>query len=422
MTPPMETKKSGSKKAESGRTGSGLSTPIGLVILAALILLAAFLNLPAMEVFMATVFILCLLAFLWGRLALRHIEVKTDGTDCFAFPGENTSLRAELVNRKILPLVWLDVDFVTQPDQCVEPVDPDPSEKISDIGARFTWVMPYQRLRWKQEAHAVRRGIYTVDSVRLSSGDGFGLSSLRSSVDLSSPFRYIVFPSVIPIDETIILSNMREMEKNSQGFYTDRTLIQNVRPYTTGDPVRSINWRILARSDELTINVHEKLDMCRVCLVLDPESFTHMERKNLDTGVTDVVVVDTDRLEEMISALASLIIRLSEQEVICSLVLPGSSQEKGKVIIPEDKETQVPFLLTVLSEINYSGESTQFPWDLMDASRHLLGQMYLFSDSSASAVRDELSGFGDYGTIRIVGSGPSSLPDRMYRKEDIGIR
>ncbi|MCC8047653.1 MAG: DUF58 domain-containing protein [Oscillospiraceae bacterium] len=406
----------------TGRAGSGLASPIGLVILAALILAAAYMEIPVMEVFLTAIFLLCLIAYLWARFALRGIEIKTEGGDCAAFPGETPEVRAELLNRKLLPLVWLDVDFVTERGQCVDAEDPDPDDEAPTVGSGFAWIMPHQRLRWPQRARAVRRGVCEVADVRLTSGDGFGLSSLRCRAPLAAPLRYVVYPAVIPVDETVIMNNMSEMEKSSQGFYTDMTLVKSTRPYAAGDSARDINWRLLARTDEVQVNVREKLNMCRVCFAPDIASCTHIERKSTDEGVADVVIVERDKLERMLSAIASLIIKLHEREVLCALALPSVGSARGRVVVPDERETQTPLLLTALAEVKYSGEQMDFPWDDMDAARRSLGQMFLLTASADSAARDALRGFDDFSAIRIIGEGPPELPERMYRKEELGIK
>ncbi|MCD8254231.1 MAG: hypothetical protein LUC36_01625 [Oscillospiraceae bacterium] len=72
--------------------------------------------------------------------------------------------------------------------------------------------------------------------------------------------------------------------------------------------------------------------------------------------------------------------------------------------------------------MKYSGEQTDFPWDDMDAARRSLGQMFLLTASADSAARDALRGFDDFSAIRIIGEGPPELPERMYRKEELGIK
>src|SRR5687768_7075412 len=49
-------------------------------------------------------------AWLWARYALSHVAyTRTLDTDRI-FPGEQVSMRVSIVNRKLLPLAWLDIE------------------------------------------------------------------------------------------------------------------------------------------------------------------------------------------------------------------------------------------------------------------------------------------------------------------------
>ena len=67
--------------------GSNLVTIPGLFILAAGSLITAYFGYSALEALFIAAFILCLIAFLWAKFALKGIKVSISEEDCCAFSG-----------------------------------------------------------------------------------------------------------------------------------------------------------------------------------------------------------------------------------------------------------------------------------------------------------------------------------------------
>ena len=362
--------------------GSNLATRIGLAVLLVLVLVCAYFGLTVLGVFLGGLLLLCLAAFLWARFSLHRIEVKFAGEDACAFPGETLSVAAELKNRKFLPLLWLDLSFPTAGSRVVAP----PDEADTELTETFTWLMPHQTLRWRQRAQALRRGVCPVDTLQLRSGDGFGLAEQMRAIRPNGAFRFVVYPKILPVEIGPVLRNMRELEKAKNGFTVDRTLLNSTRPYRDGDSFKDINWRLLARTDEVQVNVHETLAVRRVCFVPDLESYTYPEIVERD-GVRETVRrLREEEFERMLSVIASLIVDLTERDVLCSLVIPSVGSRAARLIVPETTAEQVMQQLTALAEIDYCAEATQFPLEEMQEEHHQLGQIYIFSHDEANAV------------------------------------
>ena len=361
--------------------GSNLATRIGLAVLLALVLVCAYFGLSTLGVFLGGLLLLCLAAFLWARFSLRAIDVRFEGEDACAFPGETFSVAAELKNRKFLPLLWLDLAFPTAGNHAVAPLD-ETDEAVTET---FTWLMPHQTLRWRQEAAAVQRGVCPVDVLHLRSGDGFGLAEQTADTRPVGAFRFVVYPRLIPVEIAPVLRNMRELEKARNGFTVDKTLLNSTRPYRDGDSFRDINWRLLARTDEVQVNVHETLAVRRVCFVPDAESYTYPVVVEHDGVKKTVPKLREEAMERTLSVIASLIVQLAERDVLCSLVLPAVGGRAARIIVPETAEEQVMQLLTVLAEFDYACEPTTLPLEELQEEHHHLGQIYLFSHNAATA-------------------------------------
>lgn len=395
--------------------GSNFVSWFGLAFLAALILVAAYFDMAKLEGFLIIVFILCLVAFLWGRFSLRKIELESAEEDCCGFPGQLLEVDSSLHNRKMLPLIWLDLSIPIGKKTCISPCaengeeeDSSPEKnKARELRSTFLWVMPHQKLLWKQRALAVHRGVCRVEEVKLHSGDGFGLCTQTKKISLPCPIRFVVYPKVEPVDVSLILNNMSEMESAKNGFYTDRTLLENTRDYREGDSFKNINWRLLARKDEVQVNEYEKLTMRRVCFMPDMFSFTHIEEILEENERREERVTESEELENMFSLLASIIVKLHERGVLCSLVIPAIGDREEKLIIPENTQTQVMELLGALAEIEYDAEPTRVPVDAVMIERHKLGQIYVLSKNlKRSILSEDLMAAEEFSAISILSESP----------------
>ena len=395
--------------------GSNYTTRVGLILLLILVLVCAYFGLVTLGVFLGGLLLLSAAAFLWARFSLRRIRVKFSGEDACAFPGETISVAAELKNAKFLPLLWLDLSFPTGDGRVVASLD----ETDGEVTETFTWLMPHQTLHWRQQAAAVSRGVCPVETLRAHSGDGFGLAEQIAEIRPEGGFRFVVYPKIVPVEIAPVLCNMRELEKARNGFTVDKTLLNSTRPYRDGDSFKDINWRLLARTDEVQVNVHETLAVRRVCFVPDLESYTYTTFEEKDGIREQVTHLRGEEMERMLSVIASLIVNLAERDVLCSLVVPSIDAVPARLIVPETAEEQVMQLLTVLAEIDYQGASTVLPLDEMEAEHHRLGQIYLFSyNAGCAAGAGAPEPLEELGVIRVLAErGEGTENDEHILKE-----
>lgn len=406
--------------------GSNFVTPAGLILLAVLTLVSAYLRIRGLEALLIALLLLCLAAFFWAKFALERIEVEIEDEDCRGFPGELMEAEARLCNRKFLPVIWLEARFPSSGAACVAPPEDEVEEleegETPEIKERFLWVMPQQSIRWKQRVLAVRRGVCRLDCMELVSGDGFGLADKRKKAPLPTGFRFIVYPEIRPVDVSPILSSMSEMEKYRRGIYTDNTLINNIRDYRDGDSFRDINWRLLARQGKVQVNVHEKLAMRRICLVPDLESFMYLKEEDTNGERRMTPAVHEEDMERMFSLIASIIVGVHERGVLCSLMIPAIGDIPARLIAPEHQETQVMELLTALAETEYCGEKTALSADEILGAPYRLGQLFLFS-RTLPAGGDGLAGcLEDMSLMRVVqndGGGKASVLRQVIKETEL---
>lgn len=398
---------------------SNFTTPVGLGLLLVMLLAAAYFRAAVLEIFLAGLLLLCIAAFAWARFSLRKLNLRIRGGDICGFPGEVLEAEAELKNQKLLPLIWLEFRLPRTKGCCIAPEWGDPADdplsaerETEPVTVRFAWILPHQTLHWRQRVRAARRGVYRLDRGEAVSGDGFGLTSRKCTAALGGGARFVVYPRIRPVEVQHLMRTLRELEPAKNGFYADRTLLNTVRDWRDGDSVRDINWRLLARTDNLQVNVHETLDARRLCLLPDLFSFSRMEEIRGDGVIRFERRTDEPSLERMLSLLASLITALTERDVLCTLVVPAYGGSPVRVLIPESRDGQVAVLLTALAEIDYHGEETSLPFDELVAQHHLLGQIFLASrDFSSSMWHDAPELTEELGAMRILQEMTGDCPE-----------
>ena len=353
---------------------SNFVRPAGIAALGVFALIAAYLGIDLLFAVLTAVFLVCLIAWLWTRVSLDKLEISLDEAEIRCFPGSGAQAAVCVRNGKVLPVVWLGVSLDTEEGSCVERGEE----------AVFSWIMPWQKLRWHEDLKALRRGVCSVNSAQCSSGDGFGLSEISKTVVFPHPLSVVVFPEIFSVSVSLLISRLTEFELSKKGVYTDPTLLASVREYREGDSARDISWRLLAKQGDVYINVREKMDSRRMCLILDLKSFGE------NAG---------DR-EHAISLAASIAAELSEKGVFCSLVTASG------IVIPDDIHSQPERLLTALAELD-AENMEDIPCGRMLSEAHRLGQFFCIAKSSEASTINE-QGLSGAPLWYIVSEGPQA--------------
>jgi len=213
------------------------------------------------------------LAKLWSRLSLVGVGCQRFFNERRAFPGEEIELRVRLTNRKLLPLPWVQVDNEI-PEQLLPADAPSlPESKpgfrlLSHAGA-LLW---YTGINWRSHLHCRKRGYYTLEPIKVLSGDIFGLYPRSATERLSD--QIIVYPKLYTISQLGLPSRYPLGEtKAEQRIFEDQTRTIGVRDYSPHDSLKYIHWKASARHQQLQVKVFEPTTTLKVALFLAADSF-----------------------------------------------------------------------------------------------------------------------------------------------------
>lgn len=180
---------------------------------------------------------------LWNNMALRSIGfVRTLTPRVFA--GEEITVKLEVFNRSILPVVWLRLEEAL------------PIELSKGAFKRIITLPSLGRAAFEYKLNTHKRGCYRVGPLRVVGGDLFGLSATRTHSGGEQIL--VVYPRVYNLPGLSLPSRspMGSL-RTTQLIFEDPTRVRNKRDYVSGDSLRRIDWKASAASGRLQVKQFE---------------------------------------------------------------------------------------------------------------------------------------------------------------------
>jgi len=284
----------------SSRSVGYLLSKFGLLAVLAGLLLAAWNGQVVIVILLGLALSVAGLAKLWSHLSLAGVHCQRQLSERRVFPGEYIELKLRAVNRKLLPLPWIQLDDEIPvgliPDFSLTPGDRSGYGFLSKSAA-LLW---YTGVSWRHRLVCNKRGYYTLGPARITSGDIFGFyprSITEPSID-----HIIVYPRIFPIAQLGIPSLYPLGEaKAEQRIFEDPTRVIGVRDYTPHDSLRHIHWKATARHQTLQVKVFEPTTTLKVALFLAVDSFRHdgdNEEEEFELGISTAASIANCIIEQ----------------------------------------------------------------------------------------------------------------------------
>lgn len=318
-------------KVISGKGSSFLVSTPALVTLGAGMLLALRLNASLMAGLCFFFLLLGILCRYWSTRAMQNVSIHMECSKTRLFPGQETTIRYEVENGKLLPLVWLELSQNGPEKECLVPDDAfeayhppyqeNPNESAPFLRQSFSFIGSYQSLRVDSTWRARRRGLYLIDQLVARSGDGFGLSQGNQPLPARELPTIAVYPRQVDVDLSLFLQPQWDCAAGSRGWMEDNTILKGNREYQPGDNWKHINWRMTAREQGLPINLYETIQPRGMRFILDGESFCGKHE---------------EELEHTLEILASVLTGLNAAGISCSLSLSRSKRFPAMTLFSEE--------------------------------------------------------------------------------------
>ena len=311
-----------------------------------------------------TIFLLVLLIVsgLWSLFSMIGVEVNRNSRTPRKQVGEIFSENFEIVNRSIIPKVWLKVT--------------DQAELSGRSGSRvLTWVQGRYSRNYIAYSLLDKRGWFQLGPTQINTGDLFGLFLLRKSFEPRK--RLLVYPYMVELQSFPapygVLPGGRALRQKTLDV---TPYAAGVREYVPGDPLKRIHWPTSARKQKLIVKEFEKDPLAEVWIFLDARADVHFHGKEeVLPGLEEfwwlkqklIFRLPPDTEEYAISIAASIARYYIHQKRQVGLVSAG---QRYSIIPAEQGERQLGKILETLAVLRAEGQLSL--WGLINSQwKHL---------------------------------------------------
>jgi len=244
--------------------GVGLLTLLGI-----LLAFAALTGQTALFLFALALLGAAGLSRLWWRYCLARVEYRRRFSAHRLRFGDELTLEVEVVNRKVLPLSWLEVE-----DEIPRALPPARGRVFAslsparDVLASLSAYRPFERVRRRYSFPGRARGEHVFGPVRLRSGDLFGFVTREETLELTESV--VVYPRLLALSELGIPAREFSGDLRARSWlFEDPSRMAGAREYRPGDSLRRIHWPATARAGSLQSRVFEATTDRRIELALN---------------------------------------------------------------------------------------------------------------------------------------------------------
>jgi uncharacterized protein (DUF58 family) len=197
------------------------------------------------------------LSRIWERYCLDGLEFRRHLSHRRTAFGDVVEIELEIVNRKLLPLAWLEIE--DEIPRALQPLrgrllhshKPGRALLVSLLALR-----PYERVRRRYQFPCRSRGEHQFGPVRLQTGDLFGL--VRRELVLDQFDTLVVCPRVVPLGQAGLPAHRPLGDLRARNWlFEDPSRLAGTRDYRPEDGQRRIHWAASAHAQRLQTKVFE---------------------------------------------------------------------------------------------------------------------------------------------------------------------
>lgn len=170
----------------------------------------------------------------------------------------------------------------------LEIAEPPTSDLTSGVRCLLPPLRPGQRGRTDYPLHAERRGKFLLGPPNVRIADPFGLWEETRTLPIRT--EVLVVPHVVPLAGMPVSTGSRSAAADrAVAGATGGDPDVGVRPYRSGDDIRTIHWRASARYDDLMVRLDEPVSHGEATVMLDHRAGAHRGAgvgSSLETAVT----------------------------------------------------------------------------------------------------------------------------------------
>ena len=253
----------------------------------------------------ALLILLVFLAFLFvqnalvSHFGLRRFQYTRTFSRRTATEGDTVTLTEVIRNKKPLFLPWLRIESNISPYLLFD-TDEEHDVRFDRFHKSVFTLPAFSQVTRKNRVKLSHRGHYVLNNVSVTTGDLLGMMII--SEEYSAPAEIFVYPKLLPDNDFPLPSTRYQGDVSVKRFIIDDPfLVNGIRAYREGDPVRDIHWAATARVGALQVKTHD--------FTADPKLLVLINVQRSERQWTELMDYEQDVIEQGISLAASLCLR-----------------------------------------------------------------------------------------------------------------
>lgn len=237
-------------------------------------------------------------SYIWSRLAISGLSARRRAEPSTVQVGGVVHDMLEIRSTSRVPKLWIEVR-----DRSSLPTHD--AGRVVGLGSRGTQ-------SWETISIAVKRGVYALGPITLSTGDPFGLFDHDRRVDFSQ--QITVLPPVFDLGDFSLPGARATGGRRIDRITPHRSAaVASIRDYVPGDPFNRISWTASARTGALMVKEFDLDPTAEVWIVadFDADQRVRASREAESSRRSDLTFAEAwlDSSEDFVAAIAASVSR-----------------------------------------------------------------------------------------------------------------
>ena len=260
-------------------------------------------------IFLAVLLSFFIIRMLYRRAGLKKLEIQVSYSRPRATEGASLFITTVLTNAMWLPLPWVSVKLKMSKHLNFADME---NAQVTDFFYRNDLynILMRQRITRRLGFVCEKRGYYPISTVDITAWDILMESKSAAIVECNA--HLTVYPATLPaaeVDDICVQIYGQLQARNI--IYPDPFSFRGIREYSTQDPIKAVNFKASAKTQELMVNLWEHMNARQVILLYNLQRYSVWHNEVLD--------------EYTIKLVASLAEKLTSQNVPVRFITNGHS-------------------------------------------------------------------------------------------------
>lgn len=297
-----------------------------------------------------------------ARFAFRGFHYKRSFSHKTATVGDTVTFTEVIRNKKPLFLPWLRIESNISPYLRFG-TDEDLDVRFDRFHKSVFTLRSFSQLTRRHTVRLQHRGHYVLRTVTVTCGDLLGVASTETTWD--APAELYVYPKLLPEDPFFTSQKYQGDQSVRRFILDDPFLVNGIRAYRAGDPVRDIHWAATARTNELQVKTHD--------FTADPRTLIILNCQNREDQWGDLMDYEQEQIEHGISIMATMCMQSLERGAQAGFAanMPLEGSTECAMVLPVGGAGADALLLSAMALLQVK-RSRRFPLFLASLS-HLTG-------------------------------------------------